>query len=274
MSALVLATMLIGALSVAVWAHHMFVTGAVNLPFFSFMTFLIAVPTGVKFFNWIGTMWGGNIAMRTPMLWAVGFLTTFLFGGLTGIVLASPPLDFAVSDSYFVVAHFHYVVFGTVVFAMFAGYLLLVAEADRQDAGRDAGQDPLLAALHRIPRHVPHPALAGRRGNATPLCGLPAQRRFHPRQPDLLGRRVPARRLNAGLLLERLEEPEQPEGDQDDPWGWGRSLEWATTCPPPRHNFTQLPKIRSESPAFDLHHPEVALLEYGDAMTRSSTRQP
>ena len=70
---LVLATMLIGALSVAVWAHHMFVTGAVNLPFFSFMTFLIAVPTGVKFFNWIGTMWGGNIAMRTPMLWAVGF---------------------------------------------------------------------------------------------------------------------------------------------------------------------------------------------------------
>jgi cytochrome c oxidase subunit 1 len=103
---LVLATMLIGALSVAVWAHHMFVTGAVNLPFFSFMTFLIAIPTGVKFFNWIGTMWGGNIAMRTPMLWAVGFLTTFLFGGLTGVILASPPLDFAVSDTYFVVAHF------------------------------------------------------------------------------------------------------------------------------------------------------------------------
>ena len=119
---LVGATLLIGALSVAVWAHHMYVTGAVNLPFFSFMTFLIAVPTGVKFFNWIGTMWGGNIAMRTPMLWAVGFLTTFLFGGLTGVVLASPPLDFHLSDTYFVVAHFHYVVFGTVVFAMFAGF--------------------------------------------------------------------------------------------------------------------------------------------------------
>ena len=100
----------------------MYVTGAVNLPFFSFMTFLIAVPTGVKFFNWIGTMWGGNIAMRTPMLWAVGFLVTFLFGGLTGVVLASPPLDFHLNDSYFVVAHFHYVVFGTVVFAMFAGF--------------------------------------------------------------------------------------------------------------------------------------------------------
>ena len=100
----------------------MFVTGAVDLPFFSGMTFLIAVPTGVKFFNWIGTMWGGSLSFDTPMLWAVGFLTTFLFGGLTGVILASPPLDFHVSDSYFVVAHFHYVVFGTVVFAMFAGF--------------------------------------------------------------------------------------------------------------------------------------------------------
>src|SRR3954462_7196856 len=119
---LVGATLSIAALSVAVWAHHMYVTGAVNLPFFSFMTFLIAVPTGVKFFNWIGTMWGGNITIATPMLWALGFLTTFLFGGLTGVILASPPLDFQLSDTYFVVAHFHYVVFGTVVFAMFAGF--------------------------------------------------------------------------------------------------------------------------------------------------------
>ncbi|MGH3413357.1 MAG: aa3-type cytochrome oxidase subunit I, partial [Marmoricola sp.] len=119
---LVGATLGIAVLSVAVWAHHMFVTGAVSLPFFSGMTFLIAVPTGVKFFNWIGTMWGGSVSLDTPMLWVLGFLTTFLFGGLTGVILASPPLDFHVSDSYFVVAHFHYVVFGTVVFAMFAGF--------------------------------------------------------------------------------------------------------------------------------------------------------
>ncbi|NMD47493.1 MAG: cytochrome ubiquinol oxidase subunit I, partial [Propionibacterium sp.] len=119
---LIAATLAIGGLSMAVWAHHMFVTGAVNLPFFSFMTFLIAVPTGVKFFNWIGTMWGGSITFETPMVWALGFLTTFLFGGLTGVILASPPLDFHVSDTYFVVAHFHYVLFGTVVFAMFAGF--------------------------------------------------------------------------------------------------------------------------------------------------------
>src|SRR6187431_935676 len=119
---LVGATLGIAILSVAVWAHHMFVTGAVNLPFFSFMTFLIAIPTGVKFFNWVGTMWGGSLSFDTPMLWSVGFLTTFLFGGLTGVILASPPLDFHVSDSYFVVAHFPYVVFGTVVFAMFGGF--------------------------------------------------------------------------------------------------------------------------------------------------------
>ena len=105
---LIAATIAISALSVAVWAHHMFASGKVLLPFFSFMTFLIGVPTGVKFFNWIGTMWRGHVTFETPMLWVMGFLVTFLFGGITGIILASPPLDFAVSASYFVVAHFHY----------------------------------------------------------------------------------------------------------------------------------------------------------------------
>ena len=99
----------------------MFTTGEVLLPFFSIMTFLIAVPTGMKFFNWTGTMWRGSITFETPMLFAIGFLVTFLFGGLTGVILASPPLDFHVSDSYFVVAHFHYVLFGTIVFAAYAG---------------------------------------------------------------------------------------------------------------------------------------------------------
>ena len=118
---MVFATLAIAALSSAVWAHHMYATGAVLLPFFSLMTFLIAVPTGVKFVNWVGTLWRGKITFETPMLFALGFLVTFLFGGLTGVILASPPLDFHVSDSYFVVAHFHYVLFGTIVFATFSG---------------------------------------------------------------------------------------------------------------------------------------------------------
>ena len=118
---LVYATIAIAALSMTVWAHHMYVTGSVLLPFFAFTTMLIAIPTGVKVFNWIGTLWKGSVTFETPMLWSLGFLTTFIFGGLTGVILASPALDFHVSDTYFVVAHFHYVIFGTVVFAMFAG---------------------------------------------------------------------------------------------------------------------------------------------------------
>ncbi|WP_231868191.1 cbb3-type cytochrome c oxidase subunit I, partial [Microbacterium sp. CH1] len=119
---LVYATIAIAALSVAVWAHHMYVTGSVLLPFFALMTMLIAVPTGVKIFNWIGTLWRGSVTFETPMVFSLGFLVSFVFGGLTGVILAAPPLDFHLSDSYFVVAHFHYVVFGTVVFAMFAGF--------------------------------------------------------------------------------------------------------------------------------------------------------
>ena len=95
----VYATLSIGAISIAVWAHHMYATGAVLLPFFSFTTFLIAVPTGIKFFNWIGTMWRGQLTFESPMLFSVGFLVTFLFGGLTGVLLASPALDFHVSDT-------------------------------------------------------------------------------------------------------------------------------------------------------------------------------
>ena len=118
---MVFATLGIAALSSAVWAHHMFATGAVLLPFFSPMSFMIAIPIGIKFFNWIGTMWKGQISFEIPMLFACGFLVTFLFGGLTGVLLASPAIDFHVTDSHFVVAHFHHVLFGTIVFATYSG---------------------------------------------------------------------------------------------------------------------------------------------------------
>src|SRR6266571_1505014 len=120
--AFVFATLSIGALSFSVWAHHMFTTGAVLLPFFSFMTFLISVPTGVKMFNWIATMWNGKIKFDTPMLYAVGFLAMFLIGGINGAFAAVVPVDFAITDTYFVVAHLHYVLFGGSVFAIFAGF--------------------------------------------------------------------------------------------------------------------------------------------------------
>ena len=140
----------------------------------AFLTFLIAVPTGIKFFNWIGTMWRGQISFETPMLFAIGFLVTFLFGGLTGVLLATPPIDFHVSDTYFVVAHFHYVLFGTIVFAVYAGIYFWFPKITGRMLDERLGQGPLLADLHRLPHDVPGAALARRRGHAPPVRRLPA----------------------------------------------------------------------------------------------------
>ena len=238
---LVGATLGIAILSVAVWAHHMFVTGAVDLAFFSGMTFLIAVPTGVKFFNWIGTMWGGSISFDTPMLWSVGFLVTFLFGGLTGIILASPPLDFHVSDSYFVVAHFHYVVFGTVVFAMFAGFYFWWPKMTGKMLDERLGKIHfwLLFIGFHTTFLVQH--WVGVEGMPRRYADYAAVRRLHHAQPGLHGGGVPAGLLDAAVPAQRLQDQRTPKVTVDDPWGWGRSLEWATSCPPPRHNFVMHP---------------------------------
>jgi cytochrome c oxidase subunit I len=258
---LVGATLTIAALSVAVWAHHMFVTGAVNLPFFSFMTFLIAVPTGVKFFNWIGTMWGGSLSFDTPMLWAVGFLVTFLFGGLTGVILASPPLDFQLNDSYFVVAHFHYVVFGTVVFAMFAGFYFWWPKITGRMLDERLGKIHfwlLFIGFHTtflVQHWLGVEGMPRRYADYQPGDGFTTLNEISSIGAFILGAST------LPFLYNVWKSRNGPKVLVDDPWGWGRSLEWATSCPPPRHNFNELPRIRSESPAFDLHHPEVALSE-------------
>jgi cytochrome c oxidase subunit I len=258
---LVAATISIAVLSVAVWAHHMFVTGAVDLPFFSGMTFLIAVPTGVKFFNWIGTMWGGSLSFDTPMLWSIGFLVTFLFGGLTGVILASPPLDFHVSDSYFVVAHFHYVVFGTVVFAMFAGFYFWWPKFTGKMLDERLGKVHfwlLFVGFHTtflIQHWLGVEGMPRRYADYLPSDGFTTLNQVSTVGAFLLGFST------LPFLYNVYKSSRSPMIAMDDPWGWGRSLEWATSSPPPRHNFVSLPRIRSESPAFDLHHPEVAALE-------------
>jgi cytochrome c oxidase subunit 1 len=262
---LVFATIAIAGLSVAVWAHHMYVTGAVNLPFFAFMTMLIAVPTGVKFFNWIGTMWGGSVSFETPMLWSIGFLTTFLFGGLTGVILAAPPLDFHVSDSYFVVAHFHYVVFGTVVFAMFAGFYFWWPKFTGKML------DERLGKLHfwlvffgfHITFLVQHwlgvEGMPRRYSDYLASDGFTTLNMISTAGSIVLG-------ASTFVFFWNMYKTNKyaPMVNNDDPWGWGASLEWATSCPPPRHNFVEIPRIRSERPAFDLHHPEVAAMEQAD----------
>jgi cytochrome c oxidase subunit I len=267
---LVGATLAIAFLSVAVWAHHMFVTGAVDLAFFSGMTLLIAVPTGVKFFNWIGTMWGGSVSLDTPMLWAVGFLTTFLFGGLTGVILAAPPLDFHVSDSYFVVAHFHYVVFGTVVFAMFAGFFFWWPKMTGRMLDERLGKLHfwlLFLGFHTtflVQHWLGVEGMPRRYADYLPGDGF-----TFLNQVSTIGSFVLAASM-VPFALNLYKSARGPKVMVDDPWGWGRSLEWATSCPPPRHNFLTIPRIRSESPAFDLHHPEVAALELGESDPESS----
>ncbi len=247
----------LACLSMAVWAHHMFVTGAVNLPFFSFMTFLIAVPTGVKFFNWIGTLWGGSITFETPMVWALGFLTTFLFGGLTGVILASPPLDFHVSDTYFVVAHFHYVLFGTVVFAMFAGFYYWWPKLTGRMLDERWGKVHfwmLFFGFHLtflVQHWLGIEGMQRRIADYLPSEGFTFLNQVSTVGAFLLG--ISMLPFFWNLWISR----NAPLVNTDDPWGWGRSLEWATSSPPPRHNFSKLPRIRSESPAFDLHHPEI-----------------
>jgi cytochrome c oxidase subunit 1 len=257
---LIYATISIGALSVTVWAHHMYVTGAVLLPFFSLMTMLIAVPTGVKIFNWIGTMWRGSITFETPMLWSIGFLITFTFGGLTGIILASPPLDFHVSDSYFVVAHFHYVVFGTVVFAMFAGFYFWWPKWTGKMLNERLGKWHfwlLFIGFHTtflIQHWLGVIGMPRRYATYLPSDGFTWMNQVSSIGAGILGVSMLPFFLNVYLTIRNA-----PKVTVNDPWGYGRSLEWATSCPPPRHNFTSIPRIRSESPAFDLNHPEAAM---------------
>jgi cytochrome c oxidase subunit 1 len=256
---LVFATIAIAALSVTVWAHHMYVTGAVMLSFFAFMTMMIAVPTGVKFFNWIGTMWQGSITFETPMLWVLGFMFTFLFGGLTGVILATPPLDFHVSDTYFVVAHFHYVIFGTVVFGMFAGFYFWWPKFTGKMLNERIGKIHfwlLFLGFHMtflIQHWLGVDGMPRRYADYMPEDGFTWMNQVSTVGAMLLGVSMIPWFWNVYTTWRNGQKVEV-----DDPWGFGGSLEWATSCPPPRHNFTSLPRIRSERPALDLHHPELA----------------
>ena len=259
---LVLATLAIAALSMGVWAHHMFTTGAVVNPFFSAMSFLIAVPTGIKFFNWIGTMWRGQLTFPTPMLFCIGFLLNFLLGGITGVMVASPPIDYHVEDSYFLVAHFHYVLGGGSLFGVFAALYFwfpkMTGALLRESFGRlnfwlafigfNLTFFPMhLLGLWGMPRRVAtYPALPGwAEMNALSTLGA-----------GLMAASAAVLLMNVWVSLRRR----VPAGA--DPWG-GFSLEWATASPPPEHNFTKIPRIRSERPTFDLHHPHLAGLGTG-----------
>ncbi len=255
---MVYATMSIAGLSTAVWAHHMFATGAVLLPFFAAMSFMIAVPTGIKFFNWIGTMWKGQLTFETPMLFSLGFAVTFLAGGLTGVMLASPPLDFHVHDSYFVVAHFHYVLFGTIVFATFAGFYFWFPKFTGRFMDERLGKFHFwttFVGFHGtflVQHWLGNMGMPRRYPDYLPTDGFTWLNGFSSIGAFVLGASMLPFVWN---VIKSYRHGEITTAD--DPWGYGNSLEWATSSPPPRHNFTSLPRIRSERPAFELHHPHM-----------------
>lgn len=205
-------------------------------------------------------MWRGSITFETPLIWSLGFLITFVFGGLTGVILASPPLDFHVSDTYFVVAHFHYVVFGTVVFAMFAGFYFWWPKWTGKMLNETLGKWHfwlLFIGFHTtfLVQHWLGVVAMPRRYYSY----LPEDNITWMNQLSTIGAGILAISLIPFFLNVYITARKAPKVTVNDPWGYGGSLEWATSCPPPRHNFTSIPRIRSERPAFDLNHPEAGV---------------
>jgi len=254
---MVAATVMIGAISVSVWAHHMFSVGmtSVGNTFFAISTFLVGVPTGIKIFNWLGTMYGGKIRLENPMIFCLGFLFQFLIAGLTGIMLAVAPFNWQLTDSYFVVAHFHYTLVGGFLFAMFAGIYYWYPKATGRRLSRRLGRWHFwlfLIGFHLTfdPQHVagilgmPRRIFTYDAGRGWEIYNLISSAGAVFQAAGLLF-------LVANLVLSLR----RGERAGDDPWdAW--TLEWATTSPPAEYNFERLPAVRSRRPLWDLKHPE------------------
>jgi cytochrome c oxidase subunit 1 len=251
--AFVFATAAIGALGFSVWAHHMFTTGAVYLPFFSLMTFLIAVPTGVKMFNWIFTMWRGQLTLSTPLLFALGFLSMFLIGGINGAFSASVPVDFAIHDTYWVVAHIHYVLFGGSVFGIMGGLYYWFPKMTGRMLGEGLGKIQFVLMfigfnLTFFPMH--ELGLIGMPRRIADYAGTAGWNDLNL-FATIGGFTIAASMLP--LLWNVFVSLRSGRIAGDDPWE-GNTLEWATSSPPPPYNFDRLPEIRSERPVFDVRH--------------------
>jgi len=254
---MVAATVAIGFISMSVWAHHMFTVGmtAAGNTFFVLTTMAIAVPTGIKIFNWLATMWGGKIYFKAPMLFCIAFLFQFLVAGLTGVMMSSAPFDWQLGNSYFVVAHFHYVIVGGILFCIFAAFYYWYPKV----TGRMYSET--LAKAHFwlfvIGFHLTFDSM-----HVPGLLGMP--RRIYTYEPGRgwdtwhLVTTIGVAFQAAGVLafvfnLVRSYVRGRPAGS--DPWdAW--TLEWSTTSPPPEYNYASVPVVKSRRPLWDLKHPE------------------
>jgi cytochrome c oxidase subunit I len=254
---MVAASLAIAFVSVSVWAHHMFTVGMTPAgnTFFVLSTMAIAVPTGIKIFNWLATMWGGRIEFRTPMLFCVAFLFQFLLAGLTGVMLSAAPFNWQLSGSYFVVAHFHYVIVGAILFCAFAAFYYWYPKVTGRMLSETLGK--LHFWLFVIGFHLTFDTM-----HVPGLLGMP--RRIYTYEAGrgwegwnavvTVGAVIQAVAIGIfviNLVRAALRGPKAG----NDPWdAW--TLEWSTTSPPPEYNFATLPVVRSRRPLWDQKHPE------------------
>jgi cytochrome c oxidase subunit 1 len=254
---MVAAALAIGFIAMSVWAHHMFTVGMTSNAntFFVLSTMAIAVPTGIKIFNWLATMWGGKLHFKTPMLFCIAFLFQFLIAGLTGIMLSSAPFDWQLGNSYFVVAHFHYVIVGGILFTLFGAFYYWFPKMSGKMYDERLGK--LHFVLFVIGFHLTFDFM-----HIPGLLGMP--RRIYTYEPGrgwdtlnlivTIGVFFQATAILvfvANLLWSYFRG--EPAGS--DPWdAW--TLEWSTPSPPPAYNFPVLPVVKSRRPLWDLKHPE------------------
>jgi cytochrome c oxidase subunit I len=251
------ATCAIGFVSFSVWAHHMFTVGmnSYGNSFFAITTMAIGVPTGIKIFNWLGTMWGGKIIFKTPMLFCTAFIFQFLIAGLTGIMLSCVPFNWQLSGSYFVVAHFHYVIVGGILFATFGGFYYWYPKVTGKMLSEKLGHWHFW--LFVIGFHLTFDFM-----HIPGLLGMP--RRIYTYEPGrgwdiwnqivTVGTAVQA--ISILIFVFNLIWSYWKGKDAGcDPWdAW--TLEWSTTSPPPEYNFATIPVVYSRRPLWDLKHPE------------------
>jgi cytochrome c oxidase subunit 1 len=245
-------------LGFAVWAHHMFTVGLgpMAVAVFAGSTMVIAVPTGVKVFSWMATLWGGSLNFKTPMLFAIGFIALFVIGGLSGIMHASPPVDTQHQDTYFIVAHIHYVLFGGSVFGLFAGVYYWFPKVTGRLLGEGLGK--LNFWLMFIGMNVTFGPM-----HLVGLLGMPRRIYTYPEgmgwtflnQLETIGAFI----LGLGILIFLINffrSLRHGEIAGDDPWD-GRTLEWTIPSPPPEYNFAVIPEVHSREPLWDRKHPEL-----------------